>query len=68
MKQFLLLIDEACAGNLASLIPSIKFLEVQGMPMEGGQSHVLVTPIIPPVPPAPPVVPTEPPVTDEVKY
>lgn len=53
MKQYLLLVDDVGMSTLKSAIPSIQFLEVQGMDVGNNNSiKLLVTPVLPPVTPA----------------
>lgn len=52
MKQYLLMCDESCLQQLMSLFSTnIKFLEVQGMPMQGSGGHILVSPAQPSITP-----------------
>lgn len=52
MKQFLLMCNENMINILGAALPSIHFIEVQGMTMAGNDAmNVLVSPIVPPTPP-----------------
>ncbi len=67
------MIDESALGLIKQCFMglNIQFLEVQGMPMNGGMGNVLMTPIRPPVPmadlPAQPDVQTDVTITDVVE-
>ncbi len=45
-KHYLLMIDELHMSILGKIIPDLKFVEVQGMPIEGSNEHMfLVNPM-----------------------
>jgi len=45
-KQYILMTDEITMMMISKMIPSIVFLEVQGMNMQGDSEHMLlVTPV-----------------------
>lgn len=50
MKQYLLLVDDNTKAAFEALLPSLQFLEIQGMNLNGDfKFQMLATPIYPPV-------------------
>lgn len=55
-KQYLVMVDEMTMALLGKLLPTMLFVQVEGMAMQGNTEHMLlVNPI--PKPPAPETVP-----------
>jgi hypothetical protein len=56
-KQYLMMTDESGMELMQKVFSNlaIRYLEVQGMNMQGGGVNILVTPILPPVTPMAPL-------------
>lgn len=53
-KQYLLMVDEINAALLGRVFPSIQMVQVEGINMQGNETHMaLVTPMVKPVQPMP---------------
>lgn len=64
-KQYLLMVDELGAALMARMCPGIQMVQVEGINMQGSDSHVaLVTPIVKPIPQPMPIQAVEAPKID----
>lgn len=64
-KQYLLMIDDIGAAFLSRLCPSIQLVQVEGIHMQGNDTHMaLVSPMAKPLPQPVPVQPVDAPKVD----